>query len=85
MEGETKTYKSCGCRIFRGEKGKYDIDYCPLHKHAPKLHEALGNSTKVLGFLKEKTPFPDKSVGGMQINNALFLNEQALSLAEKGE
>ena len=40
-KGETRTYKSCGCRIFKDTEGKFDIDYCPLHKSAEELYEAL--------------------------------------------
>jgi len=49
---------------------------------APAMYEALQNSNKVFKFLKEKLPLSDTSIGGMQINNALFLNEKVLAQAE---
>ena len=43
------------------------------------LYEALKNTNEVLRFLKKKTPFSDASIGGVQINNVLYSNEQTLA------
>jgi len=42
-KGELRTISSywCGCRIVTNEVNDYLIDYCPKHKAAPDLYEAL--------------------------------------------
>lgn len=38
----SKTFTSCGCQIvISGELHDAEIIYCPKHKAAPMMHEAL--------------------------------------------
>jgi len=43
----TRSIISCGCKVVERQRIKYlsptfcDIEYCPLHKSAPKLRKAL--------------------------------------------
>lgn len=42
MKSEYTKLLRCGCVIRRGDTiTDYWVDYCPLHKSAPKLYEAL--------------------------------------------
>ena len=40
MKKEFKVFV-CGCRIDRDRYALLSLTYCPLHKSAPKLYEAL--------------------------------------------
>ena len=72
--------QNCECLVDDDEKNDfYIIVYCPLHKAAPALVEALRRSTKVLQWYHEH----HGNLGG-----ALWQaekNQQALALAGKGE
>mgnify|MGYP001573819949 CR=1 FL=1 len=80
MEGQTKTYKACGCRIFGDKEKHYDIEYCFKHKAAQDMYEAL---EKLLTLHVEDCKMLDRGIGsatprGQKISRA----RQALALAE---
>ena len=47
MEFTFKEYK-CGCSIDTDNYGDFVIEYCPLHKAAPAMYEALKAITDTL-------------------------------------
>ena len=55
------------------------------YKSAPKLYEALKDSTIMIKELLNKQPELKETVGGETLDNLIKSNEQALSSAEKGE
>ncbi|KKN12478.1 hypothetical protein LCGC14_1016020 [marine sediment metagenome] len=59
----------CGCEIVTDNMGAYEIDYCPKHKSAPDLYEAL----------KKMLPL----VSGYYLQEVIDA-EQALAKAEEG-
>ena len=47
----------CGCNVVLTGGGQWRISYCPLHKSAPDLYEALKDLLDGLGNPMEITPY----------------------------
>ena len=47
-----------------------------------EMYEALRNANKVLEFIRDKSGFPDGSIGKLECNKAIAVNNQ--TLANKG-
>ena len=43
----------CGCEIFNTRKNGLDILYCPLHKAAPRMYEALKELEPYIEWLEK--------------------------------
>ena len=63
--------------------GTPDLNYSK--ENFTKLYEALKDSTIMIKELLNKQPELKETVGGETLDNLTKSNEQALSLAEKGE
>ena len=70
----------CGC-VIRQTNTILDfwIDYCPLHKSAPDLYEALKID---LAFLKELIEQYPKLANDYRVQMLITTNEQALAKAD---
>lgn len=61
----------CGCRVVGDNAGCYTIEYCPKHKAAPELYEAL----KLLVTMFRSDDYQDW-------RNSIEIAEKAIAKAE---
>jgi len=70
----------CGCEVIVATNGSVTLSYCPLHRSAPKLYEALESAIK---YLEAVTQVEE---GNSQLfNDAISKGDKALADAKGGK
>lgn len=75
MNWSEKSYE-CGCEIITDNMGTYEISYCPKHKAATELYEALKITYE---YLRDLGVLPN--LGGLAREEA----QKAIAKVEEGK
>lgn len=67
MYTKERVIPTCGCELSRGGEGILYIRYCPKHKAAPELYEALQEIAKGMGrFSLDQLTYAENTIEDMQ-------------------
>jgi len=72
----------CGCTIEDLGDGSHAINYCPKHKAAPDMYEALGRLIEVTDLLDTEECDHDVGICWCSYKNVRLNAAQALAKAE---